>query len=60
MPKYDVKCKDVGMDCPFEIRGASSEQELMSLLPIHVKLAHKMETIPPELVEKVKKVIKKS
>jgi len=58
MPKYEIRCKDVGMDCPFEIKGASSEQELMSLLPVHAKIAHKMDAIPPELAAKVKKAIK--
>ena len=59
MPKYDIKCKDVVPDCSLEIRGASSEEEMMSLLQIHAKICHKLEKVPPEIVEKLKKAIKK-
>jgi hypothetical protein len=31
MPSYEFRCKDVGMDCEFEVRGASSKEELMEM-----------------------------
>lgn len=53
-----LKCRDVGVDCDFEIKGASSEEEIMQMTAIHAKLAHNMDTIPPELAEKAKSAIK--
>ncbi|MEM2759652.1 MAG: DUF1059 domain-containing protein [Nitrososphaerales archaeon] len=54
-----LRCKDVGVDCDFEIRGASSEEEIMQMAAIHAKMAHNMDSIPPELASKAKKAIKK-
>jgi predicted small metal-binding protein len=52
------KCKDTGMSCPFET-SAPTEAELMRKIAKHAKELHGMETIPPEMMEKVKKAIKK-
>lgn len=54
-----LKCKDVGMDCGFEIKGATTEEEVMQIAAVHAKLAHNMDKIPPELAAKVKAAIKK-
>ncbi len=54
-----LRCKDVGVDCDFEIKGASSEEEIMQMASIHAKLAHNMDLIPPELAAKAKAAIKK-
>jgi predicted small metal-binding protein len=51
------KCSDIGMDCGFKIQ-AENEEELMNHIGNHAKWAHKMETIPPETLESVKKAIK--
>jgi predicted small metal-binding protein len=59
MLKYDIKCSDVVPDCSLEIKGASSEEELMSMLQAHAKICHKLEKVPPEIVQKIKKAIKK-
>jgi predicted small metal-binding protein len=56
MPSF--KCKDTGMACPFETT-AKTEAELMTKIAEHARKAHGMKTIPPDLMEKVKKAIKK-
>ena len=55
MPKF--RCKDVGMDCPWEAE-AESVDKLMELIVEHAKHDHGMTEIPPEMVEKVKAAIK--
>jgi predicted small metal-binding protein len=42
MPSYNVRCKDVGVNCGFEIRGASSVDEVLQELAIHAKVVHGM------------------
>lgn len=54
-----LRCKDVGVDCDFEIKGAMTEEEVMQIAAIHAKLAHNMDKIPPELAAKAKAAIKK-
>ncbi len=54
-----LRCKDVGVNCDFEIKGASSEEEIMQMAAIHAKLAHNMDKIPPELAAKAKAAIRK-
>jgi predicted small metal-binding protein len=56
MPSF--ACKDIGMDCKFETT-APTEAELMKKIAEHAKSAHKMETIPPDVMTKVKAAIKK-
>jgi predicted small metal-binding protein len=56
MPSF--KCSDTGMACPFETE-ADTEDELMTKIAKHASEAHGMETIPPDVMEKVKKAIKK-
>jgi predicted small metal-binding protein len=56
MPSF--KCRDTGMACPFET-SAATEAELMTKIAKHASEAHGMKTIPPDVLEKVKKAIKK-
>ena len=56
MPSF--KCSDTGMDCPFEA-SAPTEEELMQKIAKHAKEAHGMDPVSPEMLEKVKKAIKK-
>ncbi|MEM3671286.1 MAG: DUF1059 domain-containing protein [Thermoprotei archaeon] len=58
MPEYKFKCKDIGMKCGFEVKGGSSKEEVMQLAQVHAKLAHHMETIPPDVAQKVSAAIK--
>jgi len=55
MPSF--KCKDVGVDCSFEAT-AETEEELMKKIAEHAKEAHGMETIPADMLARVKQAIK--
>jgi predicted small metal-binding protein len=54
----ELRCRDVGVDCDFEVKGVSSENEMMLMAAIHAKLAHNIDPLPAELVEKVKQGMK--
>ncbi len=54
-----LRCKDVGVNYDFEVKGASSEEEIMQMAAIHAKLAHNMDKISPELVAKARAAIRK-
>jgi predicted small metal-binding protein len=56
MPSF--KCKDIGLDCPFETT-APTEAELMKKIAEHAEKAHGMKTFTPEFLAKVKGAIKK-
>jgi predicted small metal-binding protein len=51
-------CKDVGMNCGFEIRGAMSKDEVMQLAAVHAKVVHGIAAISPDLASKVQAAIK--
>lgn len=55
MPSF--KCKDVGMDCPFEA-SALTRNGLMKKISDHAAQVHKMTEVPPDLLEKIKAAIK--
>jgi predicted small metal-binding protein len=52
-----IKCSDIGYDCGWEAK-AGTEDELLGKVVEHAKADHGMETITPEVVEKVKSVIR--
>jgi predicted small metal-binding protein len=52
------KCKDLGMNCPFEAT-AKTEDELMKKISEHAGKVHNMKTISPDMMTKIKKAIKK-
>lgn len=56
---YSFKCKDVGMNCNFEIKGASTEQEILEQIKAHAKHAHNISEVSADLENKIKKAIKK-
>lgn len=56
MPSF--ACKDLGMDCPFQAT-AKTEAELMEKIKDHAGKAHNMKEMPADMVDKVKKAIKK-
>ncbi len=58
MAGFNFACKDVGMKCDFEIRGASTKDEAMQEAAAHAKHAHQLETISPELGAKVSAAIR--
>ena len=59
LPKYSISCRGVGVpDCDFEVKSASSEQELFEILTVHAKRGHGMTEIPADKVEAAKKAMK--
>jgi len=54
--KY-IRCRDVGVDCDFEARGATTE-EVLAQCAQHAKTDHGMDEIPAELAAKVKAAIR--
>lgn len=52
------KCKDMGMKCSFEVKD-ENQDEFMKIIALHAEKTHNMKEIPPDMAEKVKKVIKK-
>ena len=56
MPSF--VCKDIGMDCKFQT-SAPTEAELMKKIAEHAKSVHKIDPVPPDLIAKIKKAIKK-
>lgn len=52
-----VSCRDVGMDCDFVARGGT-EEELLRNAAEHGKAEHGMTEIPPEVIERVKSLIR--
>ena len=57
MTTYAFKCKDIGMQCGFEVHGASSRDEVMQLAVVHAKATHNMQTVSPDVANKVSSAI---
>jgi len=55
MPSF--KCEDIGMRCSFEAT-AKTMDELMGKIVIHAREAHKMKSIPHDMLAKIKKAIR--
>ena len=51
-----LKCGDVNPGCNHEIRG-DSDHDVLRKAAEHAKTDHHMETIPPEVLSKVKSAI---
>ena len=52
-----IHCRDVGFDCDGIIR-ANSEEEALQMAAEHAKTVHGLETVSPEVVEKLKSIIR--
>ena len=52
------KCKDIGMKCKFEVK-TDNQDELMPIIALHADKSHNMKEFSPDMLEKVKKAIKK-
>jgi predicted small metal-binding protein len=52
-----LNCGDVKPGCNFEIRG-ETEHDVLRKAADHAKTAHGMESIPPEVLSKVKGAIR--
>jgi predicted small metal-binding protein len=51
-----MKCRTVGLDCDFVARGENDEQ-VMAKVAEHARKDHGMQTIPEDVVTKVKAAI---
>jgi predicted small metal-binding protein len=51
-----MECSSTGMDCGFVARG-ENEDQVMAQVADHARNEHGMQTIPSEVVEKVKAAI---
>ncbi len=47
------------MNCGFEVKGASNEDELMEILKIHASKAHGMTSIPQSTIDAIKSNVEK-
>lgn len=52
-----LRCRDVGLDCDFEIR-AETEEEILKKAAEHAQTTHNMKEITEEIVEKVRAAIR--
>jgi predicted small metal-binding protein len=52
-----INCKDVGFDCAGVIR-ATTEDEALQMAAEHAKTVHGLREVTPEVVAKVKAVIR--
>ena len=52
------KCKDLGMKCGFEIKD-ENEDELKEIVALDAKKSHNITEFSPDMMENVKKTIKK-
>ena len=53
---YELKCKDVGFDCPGVVHG-DTKDEVLKQAAAHAKQVHNTE-VTPELAAKVSSLIK--
>lgn len=52
-----VHCRDVGFDCDGVVR-AETEHAVLQQVAAHAKSAHGLDNVSPEVVEKVKSVMR--
>jgi len=52
-----IRCRDVGFDCNGVIR-AKTEEEALTLAVEHARKVHNVTEITPEIVDKIKAVMK--
>jgi len=52
-----VRCRDIGFDCEGVVR-AETEEEVLAQVAAHAKAVHNIETVPPEVAEKVRQVMR--
>lgn len=52
-----IRCRDVGFDCDGVIK-APTENEALSLAAEHAKTVHGIKDITPEIVQKIKSVMR--
>jgi len=55
-PKMSFHCKDIGMDCSFEMHG-STRNEIMGKFISHAESAHKMQVLSADVIFNVQNAI---
>ncbi len=55
--KKVIRCRDVGFDCNGVIK-AATENEALALAAEHAKSIHGIKDITPEIVQKIKSVMR--
>ncbi len=58
MPGLSFKCKDLGFACGFEVKGVATREEIEEIIKAHGKRCHDIQSITPEINEKISKAIK--
>ena len=52
-----LRCRDVGLNCDFEVRGTTDEEVLQKAVA-HARIVHQLPDVPPELATKVRAAIR--
>ena len=52
-----VRCRELGFDCNGVVR-APNEEEALKQVAAHAREVHGMQSVPPEVVQKVKEVMR--
>ena len=52
-----LRCRDVGLDCEGELRGAT-EEDILRQAAEHAQSVHNIRDMSPELVQKVRAAIR--
>ncbi|HEY8197353.1 MAG TPA: DUF1059 domain-containing protein [Gemmatimonadales bacterium] len=52
-----LRCRDVGLNCDFEVRGTTDEEVLQKAV-VHARIVHELPDVPPELATKVRAAIR--
>ncbi len=53
----ELRCRDVGLNCDFEVRG-DTEEEVLRQATMHARTTHQITEMPPELAAKVRGAIR--
>jgi predicted small metal-binding protein len=53
-----IRCRDVGFNCDGVIK-AKTEQEALNLAAEHARTVHNVKEVTPDIVKKIKSVMKK-
>jgi predicted small metal-binding protein len=56
--KMKFKCKDIGMKCDFEVKGAGSRDEVAEIAGVHARRVHNITSMTPDLEQKMNAAIK--
>lgn len=58
MAKYQFKCREIGMDCDFQVTGKEAA-DLIPQIAEHARNTHQMEEISEELKDRINDSIKR-